>query len=89
MWFDFDPTDLVERARAHAADYPGLDSRLASCRRAAWQCDCYLALAEAGERRFADTVFLWAGGEALVVDLDLDGNPIGIEFFDRLPCRSA
>jgi hypothetical protein len=76
-WFDFDPTDFVERAGAHAADYPGLDRRLAACRRAAWQCDCYLALADAGEGRFGETAILWEGGEDLAVDVDRAATRLG------------
>jgi hypothetical protein len=87
-WFDVDPTSFVERARAHAADVPGLDDRFAACRRAAWRCDCYLALSETADGVVADTVILWLGGDDIAVDLDRDGNPPGIEFLARLPCRS-
>lgn len=44
------------------------------------QCDCFLALADAGEGRFGEAAILWEGGE---------GNPIGIEFLGRPPCRSG
>ena len=88
-WFDFDPKGFAERARAHAGDYPGLDARLAACRRAAWKCQSYLAFAEIGEGGVAETAVLWEGGEDLAVDLDREGNPVGIEFLDRLPCRSG
>jgi len=87
-WFDLDPGPFVERAHAHADAYPDLGARLAACRRAAWRCDCYLALADAGEGAIVDTAVLWEGGEGLAVDLDRDGHPVGIEFLDRLPCRS-
>lgn len=87
-WFDFDPSPFVERARAHAADYPGLDTRFAACRRAAWLCDCYLALAQLPDGHVANMAILWEGGEDLAVDLDREGNPVGIEFLERLPCRS-
>lgn len=89
VWFPFEPTDLVERAGQHAVDYPGLGDRLASCRQAAWKCDCYLAFAEVGASGVAETAVLWLGGEDLAVDLDREGNPVGIEFLDRLPCRSG
>ena len=88
IWFDFDPSPFVERARAHAAEYPGLGSRFAACRRAAWECDCYLALAELPDGQVADTCILEEGGEVLAVGLDRDGHPVGIEFLERLPCRS-
>lgn len=88
-WFEFDPQPFVERALTHAVDDPGLDARLAVCRRAAWQCDCYLVLAKAGTGGVAETAVLWDGGEHLAVDLDQDGNPVGIEFLDRLPCKSG
>jgi hypothetical protein len=87
-WFDFDPSPFVERARAHADEHPGLDARLAACGRAAWECDCYLALAEVVEGGVKETAVLWEGGEDLGVDLDREGNPVGIEFLGRLPCRS-
>ena len=89
VWFDFEPTDLVDRAKHHAEDYPGLAERLAACRRAAWECDCYLAFVEIGPGGAAGSAVLWLGGEDLVVDLDGDGDPVGIEFLDRLPCRSG
>ncbi len=88
-WFDLDPAGFAERARAHADDYPGLDARLTACRRAAWKCDSYLAFAEVGEGDVAKTAVLWEGGEDLAVDLDREGNAVGIEFLDRLPCRSG
>jgi hypothetical protein len=88
-WFAFEPTNLVERASHHADDYPGLGDKLASCRQAAWKCDCYLAFAEVGAGGVAETAVLWIGGEDLAVDLDREGNPVGIEFLDRLPCRSG
>ncbi|MEI7742875.1 MAG: DUF2283 domain-containing protein [Chloroflexota bacterium] len=87
-WFDFDPSPFIERPRAHAADYPGLDVRFAACRRAAWHRDCYVALAEGGEVGVAETAVLWEGGEDLAVDLDREGNPVGIECLNRPPCRS-
>ena len=88
-WFDFDPSPFVERARAHTADYPDLGSRIAACGRAAWQCDCCLALADVVEGGVSDTAIIWKGGEALAIALDRDGNPVGIEFLDRLPCQSG
>lgn len=88
VWFTFEPADLVERAAQHADEYPGLDDRLAASRQAAWTCDCYLAFTEVGPGGVADSAVLWVGGEDLVVDLDGEGNPVGVEFLDRLPCRS-
>jgi hypothetical protein len=84
VWFPFEPTDFVERAGHHADDYPGLGDRLASCRQAAWKCDCYLAFAEVVAGGVAETAMLWVAGEDLAVDLDRGGNPVGIEFLDRL-----
>jgi hypothetical protein len=93
-WFDLDPSEFVERARADEDDFPGLSERLASCRRAAWKCDSYLALAGDGgdrivEEGVGDTAVLSEGGEDLAVDLDRNGRPVGIEFLGRLPCRSG
>jgi hypothetical protein len=43
VWFDFDPGTLVEIAAGHADGGPDLDAHPADCRRAAWNCDAYLA----------------------------------------------
>ena len=93
-WFDLDPGDFVERARANEDDFPRLSERLSSCRRAAWKCDSYLALADdrggrVVEQGVADTAVLSESGDDLAVDLDRSGRPVGIEFLARLPCRSA
>ena len=89
VWFELDPAQFVARAAAHSDDYPGLAARLMESRRGAWKCDSYLALRQgfAGSVSRTD-VPCKDGGELLGVDLDRDGNPIGIEFLGR-SCAST
>jgi hypothetical protein len=87
VWFDLDPARFVARAAAHGDER--LSIRLTKCRRGAWRCDSYLAFQELTAGCISQTTVIYKdGGEHLAVDLDRDGNPVGIEFLSRLPCSS-
>jgi serine/threonine protein kinase HipA of HipAB toxin-antitoxin module len=77
----------------HPEDIDPLEHGLgdSTCRRAAWRCDAYLASAEVSEGGVAETAVLWDDdtGQDWAADLDRAGNPVGIEFLGRLPCRSG
>ncbi len=88
-WFDLDPAWLVTLAAANEDRLPGLAERLATCHRAAWQCDSYLVLRVVFPGPGMDTVVLDDGdAEEFAIDLDRSGDPVGVEFLHRLPCRS-
>lgn len=91
-WFDFDPSGLAEFIRRFGAeDYPALPERLLECRRAAWQCGSYLRLVEEWPgRKLGDvsTAVVGSDGqgadlEEYGIDLDREGNPLGIELLHR------
>ncbi len=82
---------FVGMAARHQEGGPDLAAQLTECRRAAWQCDAYLVfrdrLIPSG---VSQSVVLWQeSGDDYVVDLDRDGNPVGIEFLAPLPAASA
>lgn len=92
-WQDYDPTWLVDAARALGLDHPDivnhpdLVDQLAGSTRAAWECEAYLVFIDAKARPapFAENVILEGTIEGdLALDVLEDGSVSGAEFLDRL-----
>jgi hypothetical protein len=91
QWFDFDPEPFAEFVRRMARDarHHDLADRLAKVRKAAWRCQSTLVFHPApkpGAIQWTDCVSdsneeLGIFDE-LCIDVDREGNPLGIEFTD-------
>lgn len=80
IWVDFDPTVLVELARAQAQDRPGFAELLSACTRAGWTCAAYAQFVpRIRDGGVDETVILEAENEDYAIDVDRAGNPIGVE----------
>ena len=79
-WEPIDLTPLVELARTQAPDLPDLPARLARIDRGAWECDAYVRFLPS--RRVKGRLLSWvleADGEEFVMDIDEDGQVVGME----------
>jgi hypothetical protein len=87
VWFEIDPSMFIDREAADDQE-PGLFDRLAKIRSGAWRCDSYLVLRGA-PRKVEETRVVENGVDEWGIDVDVAGEPLGIEFLSRLPCRSG
>lgn len=86
-WEPYDPTWLVELARANEPGEPWLAETLARCSRGAWECDAYLYFIDPKDRAasFRENIVLESPTEGdLVLDVLTDRSVAGVEFLSRL-----
>jgi hypothetical protein len=80
VWVPFDASALVELARVQAPELPELPDQVARIQRGAWECDAYVRFLPSRQvRGKLLSAVLETGGEELVVDVDQDGQLVGME----------
>ncbi len=86
-WETYDPSWLVGIARAQEPDAPWLADALATCTRAAWECNAYLYFIDpkAWIAPFSENIILESSTEGdLVLDILSDRSVAGVEFLSRI-----